>query len=189
MLHLGSTGELSHKQSDLSHCAYECMNEVTFSRLLHSWEVVAPPCDTAASSQFSLYLLFSLQKEKRGKKTLRCTWYDSDAHRATAAYVSPTSVSLRVIQNMGTCKNKSPRGQRCALREVAVAQGDPTAPRKCRWKDGDKATWKWEDVSSEQQLLWNRDASTPTLLKASKPCVTANVLNHMLKCQTIPLSI
>lgn len=165
------------------------MNEVTFSRLLHSWEVVAPPCDTVASSQFSLYLLFSLQKEKRGKKTVRCTWYDRDAHRATAVSVSPTSVSLRVIQNMGTCKNKSPRGQCCALREVAVAQGDPTAPRKCRWKDRDKATWKWEDVSSEQQLLWNRDASTPILLKASKPCVTANVLNHMLKCQTIPLSI
>lgn len=30
----------------------------------------------------------------------------------------------------------------------------------------------------EQQLLWNRDASTPTLLKASKPCVIADVLNH-----------
>lgn len=132
---------------------------------------------------------FHYRRKREAKKTLRCTWYDRDAHRATAVSVSPTSVSLRVIQNMGTCKNKSPRGQRCALREVAVAQGDPTAPRKCRWKDGDKATWKWEDVSSEQQLLWNRVASTPTLLKASKPCVTANVLNHMLKCQTIPLSI
>lgn len=98
------------------------------------------------------------------------------------------------IQSTGRWESKCQRGQTLVLN---TQRGKLQLPRKTCHHRGNageymglsRAAWKWEDLTSEKQLHCKRDASTPTLLKASRSCITINGLNHMFKCQTIPPNI
>lgn len=52
-----------------------------------------------------------------------------------------------------------------------------------------RATWKLKNLNGEQEPCCNKDASTSTMLKASRSCITINGFNYTLKCQMIPPNI
>lgn len=149
----------------------------------------------------------SLLSQLNPTHPLSCICYDNlfgDTHRAMAVPVSLRQASpscqdrspwsCRVIQSTGRWESKCQRGQTLVLH---ARRGKLQLPGKTchhRGNAGEKtglsrAAWKWEDLTSKQRLRWNRGASTPTLLKASRSCITINGFNHMFKCQMIPPNI